>query len=63
MLIYLIAWTGGYEAAQYAVMPTETDARALARSWAEDADEETDSIMVYEIDAAHCTIGNGSLVL
>lgn len=49
MTIYVIAWTGGYEAAQYAAKATETEAKAQAAEWAKDmADNDTIEILKVE---------------
>lgn len=48
--LFVIAWTGGYEATSYTVKLTEQSAWEQARIWWEDADKEEDSIDVLRID-------------
>lgn len=50
-MIYMIVWSGGYEAPSYDIKATLTEALAQARKWAEDIDEDQgDWIDVLEIN-------------
>lgn len=50
--VFLVAWTGGYEAPQYATRPTEAEAMDLGREWYEDSNGETDTVDVLRLNLA-----------
>ena len=57
--LYLVSWTGGYEAPQFVVKTDVTEAHALAREWkaeSTESDETADYISVYSIN-----VGTGDL--
>jgi hypothetical protein len=55
--VYLVLWSGGYEAPQYEVKATEEEAWALARSWlAECREDESNWIDVLRLDPVSMNI-------
>lgn len=54
--LFVIAWTGGYEATSYTVKTTAADAWAQAKEWWADADPEVDSIDVLRINLTTLTM-------
>lgn len=48
--IYLVVWSGGYEAPQYSAYTEAEKAMAVALEWAEDMEEGVDTIDVLRID-------------
>ena len=58
-MMWLVAWTGGYDETQYAVRQYLGDAQAVKKSWEKDldvADLSDDDISIYEIDTENFTI-------
>jgi len=54
--LYLVSWTGGYEAPQFDIRADLDEALALAAEWRDDANPETNTIDVYAIDSKAATI-------
>lgn len=48
--IFIVVWSGGYEAPSYVVKRTEAEAWAQAKEWLAEADEEGDWIDVLHLD-------------
>lgn len=55
-MLWVIVWTGGYEAPSYSVKSNKTEAFELAQKWAMDAKEGEDTIDVLEINSETCEI-------
>lgn len=49
-MIYIVVWSGGYEAPSYAAHNSEKEAFKQAKEWWNDADAEVDSVDVLAID-------------
>lgn len=49
-MIYIVVWSGGYEAPSYAAHRTEKEAWKQANDWWKDADEDSDSIDVIALN-------------
>lgn len=54
--IYIVAWTGGYEAPSYHAFMTENEAMRQAEEWWADADQDADSLDVLRINPNDMTI-------
>jgi len=54
--LYMVVWSGGYEAPQYQVLDTDIAAWALAQSWADDMDDESDWIDVLRINGSDLSV-------
>lgn len=50
--VFLVVWSGGYDAPQYGARATEDEAWALAGEWAADIKEGEDTIDVLRLDTA-----------
>jgi len=55
-LVFIVAWTGGYEAPSYVVFATEEEAIKQAKEWWADADEDADSIDILRLNPTDLTI-------
>lgn len=51
-MIYLVAWTGGYEEPQYKVLDDLDTAKELRDDWEADAEIGVDSVNLYVINPA-----------
>lgn len=49
-MIYMVVWSGGYEAPSYSLYHNEKAAFKQANNWWSDADKESDSMDVLAID-------------
>lgn len=60
MTLFMVVWSGGYEAPSYALKPTKKEAFALAETWAEDADLENgdwiDVLRLTDLDTQMPTV-------
>lgn len=54
--VFVIAWTGGYEAPSYTVKATAAEAWTQAEEWWKDAKEGEDTLDVLRIDLTTMTI-------
>lgn len=58
IIAYLIAWSGGYEPAQYAAFEERSEAIATAVTWAKDMDRSQDAadyIDILSLERTHNT--------
>ena len=49
-VIYIVVWSGGYEAPSYAAHNSEKEAFKRAIDWQKDADDDSDWIDVLSVD-------------
>lgn len=54
--VFLVVWSGGYDAPQYALRGADVEAWALAQTWGEDMREGEDTVDVLRIDLATMTV-------
>lgn len=54
--LFIIAWTGGYEATSYTVKSTAAEAWTQAELWWDDADQEGDTMDILRLDLTTLTL-------